>query len=97
MVRLLHGKMWECTPQEAQARIIGERPGFVKKRAKNEALTILDAKVAQALLALSKSERRLVTTKIMVEDMQQVVAPLSKYIQLKCASLRLRSDCFDQH
>ena len=90
-------KMWECTPQEAQARIIGERPGFAKKRAKNEAFKIADAKVAQALPALTKSDRRLIATRITVEDMQEVVAPLSKFIQLKCASLRLRSDCVDQH
>ena len=75
-------KLWECTPQVAQARIIGERPGFVKKRAKNEAFKIADAKVAQALPALSKSDRRLIATRITVEDMQEVVAPLSKFIQL---------------
>jgi hypothetical protein len=86
-------KVWNCSFPDAQARILAERPGLAKKRAKNEAFKAADNKAAEASPALSKSERRT----IVVQDLKMVILPLVKFIQLKCAALRLRSACFEEH
>jgi len=65
---------WGITPEEAQAKIISERPGFQRKVEANKRFTEADRKNAEDLPAMSKGERRLIT----IAQMQEVVAPLSK-------------------
>ena len=80
-------KVWNCSVPDAQSRILAERAGLAKKRAKNEAFKAADNKAAEAVFALSKSERRT----ILVQEMKMVILPLVKFIR---AALRLRSACF---
>ena len=66
---------WEMTPQEAQAKIISERPGFQTRIKANKRFTDADAKTAEDLPAMSKGERRLIT----ISQMQEVIAPFASF------------------
>jgi hypothetical protein len=54
-------KEWEMSEQEAQAKILEERPGWERKVRDNQAFAEADAKTATAFPGLSKGERRLIT------------------------------------
>ena len=86
---LCMAKTWGVRPEEAQARILQERLGFAKKRAKNEVFKAADSKAAEAFPGITKGERRLVAIQLMIE----AVAPLTKFIELKCFLRFVRGAC----
>jgi hypothetical protein len=84
---------WGITVQEAQARILENRPSMLRRKKYNEAFRTADAKSAAAFPGMSKGERRLVT----IASMKEIIAPLAKFIQLKARMRRARSDMIDEH
>ena len=99
-------EVWDCTRYcaeciavqrgisvpEAVAYIAAASPAFKRRRQDNDAFNAADRRAAEAFEGLSKGERRLIA----IQDMKTVLAPLTRFLELKCKLFKERSQKIEE-